>query len=158
MPRPYLFAEQNIKNMIAMLVCFNPAYTDQIRGTMKRLLILILAGIALAGCSSDDEIDASCLANLQCGADAFREKAEMLCKARIEDMAKSDLRWNHSRDLELLSRHYEWKDQAKGVIAYFGQKALIQTPSGKYATEKYECDIDPKNKKAPLVDVKISIQ
>ena len=125
---------------------------------MKRLLILILASIALAGCSNDDEIDASCLANLQCGADAFREKAEMLCKARIEDMAKSDLRWDHSRDLELLSRHYEWKDQARGIVAYFGHKALLQTPSGTYATEKYECDIDPKNKQAPLVDVKVSTQ
>lgn len=126
--------------------------------TMKRLLILILAGIALAGCSNDDEIDAACLANLQCAADAYREKAEMLCKARIEDMAKSDLQWDHSRDLELLSRHYEWKDKAKGVIAYFGSKALIQTPSGTYATEKYECDIDPKNKQAPLVDVKVLTQ
>jgi len=125
---------------------------------MKRLLILILAAIALAGCSDDNEIDAACLANLQCGADAFREKAEILCKARIEDMAKSDLKWNHSRDLELLSRHYEWKDKAKGIIAYSGHKALIQTPSGKYATEKYECDVDPKNKTAPLVGVQVSIQ
>lgn len=120
----------------------------------KRLLILILAGIALAGCSDDAEIDASCLANLQCGAEAFKEKAEMLCKERIEDMAKTSLVWNHSRDLELLSS-YTWKDKDKGIIAYFGHKAKVQLPSGKYVTESYECDIAPDNKTAPLVDVKV---
>ena len=126
-------------------------------GMMKRLFVLILAGAALAACSDDTEIDASCLANLQCGAEAFKEKAEMLCKSRIEDMAKSDLKWSHSRDQELLS-NYAWKDKSKGIIAYFGSKALIQTPSGKYVTEEYECDIDPRNKTSPLVDVQVATQ
>jgi|GEM_PF-3432287 len=123
----------------------------------KCLFVFILASIALVGCSNDNEIDASCLANLQCGADAFKQRAEMLCKSRIEDIAKSDLKWSHSRDQELLS-NYAWKDKSKGIIAYFGSKALIQTSSGKYVTEEYECDIDPHNKTSPLVDVQTAIQ
>ena len=122
---------------------------------MKRLFILILAGSALAGCSDDIDISASCLANLRCGAEAFKEKAEMLCKERIEDISPSSLRWNHSRDMELLS-NYGWQDQQKGVIAYFGHKALVKSPSGEYVAEQYECDVDPKNTKAPLVAVRIS--
>ena len=124
---------------------------------MKRLLILTLASIALAGCSNDTEIDASCRADLQCYAQAFKEQAEMLCKARIEQTAKSDLVWERSRELELISS-YQWKDKARGTLAYFGHKARIKTPSGEYATEKYECDIDPNKKPVQLIGVKVSIQ
>ena len=122
---------------------------------MKRLLILILAGTGLAGCSNKTEIDASCLASLSCGAQAYMEKAEMLCKAGIENEAQTDLRWNHSRDMQMLS-NYSWKDKSKGIIAYFGHKAEVLAPSGKYVAASYECDVNPKSKKKPLVNVILS--
>ena len=124
---------------------------------MKTLFVLILAGIFLGGCS-DDDMSAACRAgDLECKARAFMVKADILCKERIEKMAKSDLQWNQSRAQPLLE-NYEWKDKAKGIIAYTGNKAKILMPSGEYATENYECDIDPDNKAAPVVDVRVAIQ
>lgn len=121
---------------------------------MKRLLLLGLVGAALAGCSDDTEISATCLANLQCGAEAFKQQAELLCRPRIGERVGSDLKWSRQRELELLSS-FAWKDQAKGIIAYYGHKAEMQTSSGDYVTLNYECDVDPKNKSAPVVDVQI---
>ena len=124
---------------------------------MKTLPVLILASIALCSCS-DEDMSAACRAgDLQCKARAFMVKADILCKERIEKMAKSDLQWNQSRAQPLLE-NYEWKDKAKGIIAYTGNKAKILMPSGEYATESYECDIDPDNKAAPVVDVRVAIQ
>jgi len=124
---------------------------------MKTLFVLILAGVALCGCS-DDDMSAACSAgDLQCKARAFMVQADVLCKERIEKMAKSDLKWNQSRAQPLLE-NYEWKDKAKGIISYTGNKAEILMPSGEYATENYECDINPDNKAAPLVDVRVAIQ
>ena len=82
-------------------------------------------------------------------------KADMLCKERIEKMAKSDLKWDEGREKPLLEM-YEWKDKAKGIIAYSGNKAKIQMPSGDYVRESYECDIDPHNKTSPLVGVSVA--
>ena len=121
---------------------------------MKRLLLLCLAGIALSGCSDDDDISAGCLANLQCGAQAYKEQAELECRPRIRDLVGSNLRWVRKRELELLS-DFAWKDKAKGIIAYYGHKAEIQTSSGDYVPLNYECDVDPKNKSKPVVGVQI---
>lgn len=122
---------------------------------MKTLSVLILASIAVCGCS-DDDMSAACSAgDLQCKARAFMVKADVLCKERIEKMAQSDLKWDQARDRPLLE-NYEWKDKAKGIIAYSGNKAKIQLPSGEYVTETYECDIDPDNKAAPVVDVQVA--
>ena len=124
---------------------------------MKKLLILALAGLALSGCS-DDDMSAACSAgDLQCKARAFMVQADVLCKERIEKMATSDLRWDMERSKPLLE-NYDWKDKAKGIIAYSGDKAQIQMPSGEYVTEKYECDINPDDKNAPLVDVKVMLE
>jgi hypothetical protein len=121
---------------------------------MKNLLILALASISLYGCS-DSDMGAACSADdLDCRARAFMVKADVLCKERIEKLAKSDLKWDQARDRPLLS-NYEWKDKAKGTITYSGDKAQIQAPTGEYVTEKYECDIDPGNKTAPLLDVRV---
>lgn len=83
--------------------------------------------------------------------------ADLLCKERVEKLAKSDLKWDRSRDMPLLSG-YEWKDKAKGTITYSGDKARIRMPTGKYATERYECDIDPDNKTAPVLDVRVTTE
>jgi hypothetical protein len=120
---------------------------------MKTLLILTLASIALGGCSGSG-MDAACRANLDCRAQSFMETADVFCKERVEKLAKSDLRWDRSRDRELLSS-YEWKDKSKGTITYSGDKAEIQTPNGTYVREKYECDIDPDNEAAPVLDVRV---
>lgn len=122
---------------------------------MKVLPALILAGILLAGCS-DEDMTATCKADdLDCIARAFMVKADMLCKERIEKMAKSDLKWEEGREKPLLEL-YEWKDKAKGIIAYSGNKAMIQMPSGDYVRESYECDIDPHNKTSPLVGISVA--
>jgi hypothetical protein len=122
---------------------------------MKVPPTLILASILVAGCS-DEDMTAACKADdLDCVAKAFMVKADMLCKERIEKMAKSDLKWDEGREKPLLEM-YEWKDKAKGIIAYSGNKAKIQMPSGDYVRESYECDIDPHNKTSPLVGVSVA--
>lgn len=121
---------------------------------MKRLLLLGLMGAALAGCSDDTEVSASCMANLRCGAEAFKQQAELLCRPRISEMVGANLRWVRKRELELISS-YAWKDKEKGIIAYYGHKAEIQTSSGDYVQLNYECDVDPNNKSKPVVGVQI---
>lgn len=121
---------------------------------MKRLLLLGLIGAALAGCSDDTEVSASCLANLKCGAEAYKQQAELKCREHIRDLVGANMRWVRKRELELLS-DYAWKDQAKGIIAYRGHKAEIQTSSGEYLPLHYECDFDPKNKSQPVVSVQV---
>lgn len=124
---------------------------------MKNLLLLTLVSIAVYGCSDDDMSAACSPGDLQCKARAFMVKADILCKDRIVKAAKSDLKWKSARDQPLLE-DYDWKDKARGIIAYSGDKALIRMPSGEYATEKYECDINPDNKAAPVVAFHIMIE
>ena len=124
---------------------------------MKTLFVLILTGVALGGCS-DEDMSAACSAgDLQCKARAFMVQADVLCKERIEKMAKSDIRWDMARNKPLLE-DYEWKDKAKSIIAYTGDKAQILMPSGEYVTEKYECDVNPDDKKSPLVNVQVALE
>jgi len=119
---------------------------------MKKLLILTLASVVLSGCSDSGQ-ETACSNNLNCSAQQFLTTADMFCKERIEKLAKPNMRWNEVRDSQLLSR-YEWKDKSKGTITYFGDKAEFKTPTGAYVTESYECDIDPNNEAAPVLDVR----
>jgi hypothetical protein len=120
---------------------------------MKSLLALILASAALAGCS-DNEMDASCRANLDCRAQRFIETADVFCKEQVEKLAKSGLTWDPSRDRALLSK-YEWKDKSKGTITYTGDKAIVQAPTGATVRVRYECDIDPDHETAPVLGVRL---
>lgn len=124
---------------------------------MKRLLIITLAGLAVAGCSDDTELDSACLADLECSAHFFMVKADLLCKERIIKLSPPGLKWVESRSEPLLA-DYAWKDKAAGIIAYSGKKARVPDANGNYVTEKYECDINPGDKKSPVVDVRVSIQ
>ena len=124
---------------------------------MKNLLILALAGLLLGGCTDEDMSAVCSPGDLQCRARAFMVKADVLCKERIEKMAKSDLKWDRARNKPLLE-NYGWKDKPEGIIAYSGDKAKIQMPSGEYVREKYECDVNPNDKKSPIVNVKVKLE
>lgn len=116
---------------------------------MKILLLLALTSAALIGCSNDAQV-AACRADLQCRAEKFSSQADIFCMEQIKKQANTDLKWEQVRDWQLLSK-YEWKDKAKGTIAYYGDKAEFQTATGAYEIESYECDVDPDKEKAPVI-------
>lgn len=119
---------------------------------MKKLLILTLVSAVLSGCSDSGQ-ETACRNDLDCRAQQFLATADMFCKEKIEELGKPNMRWNEERDSQLLPR-YEWKDKSKGTITYSGDKAEFKTQNGEYVKESYECDIDPDNEKAPVLDVR----
>lgn len=118
---------------------------------LKSLLLSAMLVSALAACS-DDGGSAACRANLECRAQTFIEQADVYCKQPVEKLLGPSMSWDQAREKELVSS-YRWKDQAKGTIAYFGDKALVQTPGGAVRM-RYECDVDPDNRTAPVVEVR----
>jgi hypothetical protein len=118
---------------------------------VKWLLLPATLVSALAACSDDAE-SAACRANLECRAQSFIEQADVSCKEPVEKLLGPGMSWDQTRERELVSS-YRWKDQARGTVAYFGDKALVQTPHGAERVH-YECDVDPDNRAAPVFGVR----
>ena len=108
--------------------------------------------LLLTGCGGVAESSA-CRSNLQCHAQNYIAQADVDCMHPVEQALGADMKWDHAREREMVST-YKWKDKAKGTIAYFGEKALLKTPTGMVRV-KYECDFDPDNSANSVIDVRI---
>lgn len=78
--------------------------------------------------------------------------ANAYCPAAIERSARYDVKWTDGW-ADLKFDKFDWKDEAKGVIAYFGDRAEFQNGFGAYTPVIYECDLAPDNRTVLAVRV-----
>lgn len=119
---------------------------------MKALFLLATLVLALTGCDSSTEASA-CRTNLECRAEGFIAKADVDCMSPVLKSFGPHMRWDETREKELVSS-FKWKDKAKGTIAYYGDKVLLDTPKGTVRVQ-YECDFDPDSLTNPVLAVQI---
>lgn len=85
---------------------------------------------------------AVCRQDLACWAEGKFASASTYCKGPIERLAKFNARWTDAT-FEMKFSHYRWKDKARGLVTYIGDKIEFQNGFGAYQAHVYECDFDP---------------
>lgn len=86
--------------------------------------------------------DAQCKQDLACWAERHQVGATVRCTRVVERLAKNDFEWTDGM-LEPKFSHYRWKDQAKGVVTYIGDRIKYQNGFGAWIHHTYECDYQP---------------
>ena len=88
--------------------------------------------------------EATARARLQTvGADHITS-AGLYCKTHIENLAKYTHKWTDGW-LVLKFSQFEWKDKAKSIVRYYGDKILFQNGFGAWVNHVYWCDYDTVN-------------
>ena len=89
--------------------------------------------------------DARCRADLQCWGDRHAMEATFACQDHVENLALYGHEWTDGI-LEPKFSHLRWKDSAKGVITYIGDKIKFESAYGVRIAHRYRCDYDAPNK------------
>jgi ribosomal protein L12E/L44/L45/RPP1/RPP2 len=89
------------------------------------------------------ETEAKCQADEACSADRAIIAAGILCRDRIERLARYSVRWTDGW-LETKFSRYEWLDFNKKIIAVYGDKAEFQNGFGAFQRAIYRCDLSMK--------------
>jgi hypothetical protein len=88
--------------------------------------------------------DAACKAELQCWAEKHHIAATIACRPRIERLSKWQFEWTDGW-LESKFSRFKWKDQAKGLVVYVGDRIKFQNGFGAWQYAVYKCVYDPTN-------------
>jgi len=78
--------------------------------------------------------------------------ASVYCPRKVENLAKHSFKWTDGF-LESKFTHFKWRDQAKGVITYQGNRVEFQNGFGAFTPIVYECDLAPDNR--TVLDVRV---
>ena len=95
--------------------------------------------------------DAECKKTLQCWGDKHSIAAAVRCDSYVEKLAKYSHKWTDGI-LEPKFSRFRWKDQAKGVVTFIGDKIQFQNGFGAWQNYIYECDYDPSSEQ--VLDVR----
>lgn len=85
--------------------------------------------------------EAACRADFECWGREQRFAAEAACKRQIERRARFDHEWTDSWTKPTFS-FFAWRDEAAGVMTYFGDQLKLQNGFGAWAKMSYSCDFD----------------
>ena len=91
--------------------------------------------------------EARCKADLKCLSEKHLIGANAECRAPIERFARYDVRWDKSI-FEARFSHYRWKDQARGIVTFVGDRISFQNGFGAWQPHSYECDFDTNSRTA----------
>lgn len=119
-------------------------------------IVFIFIGVFSSNDSSNTQSkpkvsDAECKKTLQCWGDKHSIAAGVRCESYVEKLAKYSHKWTDGM-LEPKFSHFRWKNQAKGVVTFIGDKIQFQNGFGAWQHYVYECDYDPSSEQ--VLDVR----
>lgn len=130
----------------------------QVMGAGFLVLIAIVTIGAIFSDDSDKKSDSATTqtecakTDLQCLGNKGVIAAGVYCVEPIEKLAIHDVKWTDGT-FDFKFSKFAWKDETKGVITYFGDKAEFQNGFGAYTPVTYACDLAPDNQ--TVLDVRI---
>jgi len=86
--------------------------------------------------------DAMCRQDVKCWAEKHIIDAEAKCGYAIERLAEYQHKWTNGWT-ERKFHHFIWKDEAKDIIIYGGDRIQFQNGFGAWQPHRYLCEFDP---------------
>ena len=72
--------------------------------------------------------------------------ADTFCKTHVENLSKYTYKWTDGF-LGLKFSRFQWKDEAEGIVRYYGDQILFQNGFGAWVNMIYWCDYDTVNER-----------
>ena len=85
------------------------------------------------------------MGNLKCWSLRHMTSANLACTPLIESLAKFDHEWTSGLGGQSKFKHYEWDDEAAGLLSYWGNEIKFQNGFGAWQKMAYWCYYDPRS-------------